>query len=454
MVVRGNVGAFGTGERVSTQRKVLILGAAGRDFHDFNVFFRGNPAYRVIAFTAAQIPGIAGRTYPPQLAGELYPDGIPIHPESDLARLVKEERIHDVVFCYSDVSHKHVMHLASIAIASGASFRLLGPVDTMLVAPVPVIAVVAARTGGGKSTLTRHLYIALKNAGRKPAVVRHPMPYGRFDRGVECYRTPEDVVFGDLTIEEMEEYQPHVEHGAVVYAGIDYAPVLARAAAEADVILWDGGNNDMPFFRPDITITIVDPLRPGQEEEYFPGEANIRAADVLVVTKVNAASAAQVDAAILAARALNRRAPVVRMESIESVDDPNLIRQREVLAVEDGPSVTHGGMADAIAARAARLLDAVLVDPRPYAVGSIARAYDEFPHIGPVLPALGYSAAQRDDLRRSIENVPCAAVLLGTPADLGKLLHITKPVARVSAVANDVSARSLAGIVLERLATR
>jgi predicted GTPase len=437
---------------VNPARKVVILGAAGRDFHNFNVFFRDNPAYRVIAFTAAQIPAIAGRTYPPRLAGALYPDGIPVYPESELARLVSEARVNDVVFSYSDVRHKHVMHLASIALTNGASFRLLGPTDTMLVAPVPVVAVVAARTGGGKSTVTRHLHGALKDAGWHPVVVRHPMPYGRFDRGVECYRTPNDVVFGDLTIEEMEEYQPHVEHGAAVYAGVDYAAVLARAAAEADVILWDGGNNDMPFFRPDITLTIIDPLRPGQEDDYFPGEVNIRAADVLVVTKVNAASAAQVDAAILAAGALNGRAPTVRMALIESVDCPHLIRQQAVLAIEDGPSVTHGGLSEAIAARTARLLGGTLVDPRPYAVGSIARAYEQYPHIGPVLPALGYTAEQRDDLRRSIENVPCSAILLGTPADLGKLMRIARPVARVSAVANDLSPRSLTSIVRERLA--
>jgi len=436
---------------MATLRRVIILGAAGRDFHNFNVFFRDNPGYRVVAFTATQIPNIAGRTYPAALCGALYPGGIPVFPENELARLIRQHDVNDVVFSYSDVRHQHVMHLASIAFANGATFILLGPHDTMLISPRPVVAVVAARTGAGKSTVTRHLFDALRNAGRRSVVVRHPMPYGKFDRGVERYQTNDDIISAGLTIEEMEEYQPHVDNGAVVYAGVDYAAILTQAAKKADVILWDGGNNDMAFYKPDVTVTVLDPTRPGEEDSYFPGEANIRAADVLVIAKVNVASAAQVEAVTRAARALNPEAPFVMMELAESVDHPDLIRNREVLAIEDGPSVTHGGLSEAVAARAARKLDAILVDPRPYAVGSIAAAYRQYPHIGPVLPALGYSREQRDDLRRSIDNVPCSAVLLGTPANLAQLLQIAKPVARVGVEAKDLSARPLARIVLERL---
>ena len=436
---------------MNAERNVIILGAAGRDFHNFNVFFRDNPRYRVVAFTATQIPDIADRTYPAALCGALYPEGIPVYPETELASLVRRHHVDDVVFAYSDVRHRHVMHLASIAFANGASFVLLGPRDTMLRSPLPVVAVVASRTGAGKSTVTRHLFNALSHAGRKVAVVRHPMPYGRFDRGVERYRTAEDIIDAELTIEEIEEYQPHVDSGATVYAGVDYAAVLAQAAAAADVILWDGGNNDMAFYEPDVTVTLLDPTRPAEEDDFFPGEANIRAADVLVIAKVNVATTAQVEAATQAARKLNPEAAVVLLELVENVDKPDLVRNRVVLAVEDGPSVTHGGLPEAAAAQAARQLGATLADPKPYAVGSIAAAYRQYPHIGPVLPALGYTPAQRDDLRRSIENVPCSAVLLGTPANLAQLLRISKPVARVKVEAKDLSARPLARIVLEQL---
>jgi predicted GTPase len=432
-------------------RKVIILGAAGRDFHNFNVCFRDDPHYQVVAFTATQIPGIAGRTYPAALAGALYPDGIPIHEEAELAHLVDEHAIDEVVFCYSDVTHEHVMHLASSALAHGASFRLLGPRDTMLRAPCPVIAVLAARTGAGKSTVTRHLCVALKVAGWRPVVVRHPMPYGRFDRGVERYATTRDIIEAGVTFEEMEEYQPHVDNGAVVYSGVDYAAILARAALEGDVILWDGGNNDMAFYRPDVTVVLLDALRPGEADRYFPGEANLRAADAVVITKTNAATAEAVDAVQAEAHALNPHAPVVRMEFTESVDHPELMAGRQVLAIEDGPSVTHGGLAEAGAAHVARMYGATLVDPRPYAVGTIAAAYAQYPHIGPVLPALGYSLPQREDLRRTIANVPCACVVLGTPVDLAQSMVIDRPVARVRIEARDTAAPGLAAIVLPRL---
>jgi predicted GTPase len=433
-------------------RKVIILGAAGRDFHNFNVRFRADPRYCVVAFTAAQIPGIAERTYPAELAGSRYPAGIPIYPEAELAQLIRENAVDDVVFAYSDVTHEHVMHLASLVLANGASFHLLGPADTMLKASCPVVAVVAARTGAGKSTITRYLWSALQSAGRRAVVVRHPMPYGRFDRGVERYASDADISDAGVTIEEMEEYQPHVDNGAVVYAGVDYAAILARAAAEGDVILWDGGNNDMAFYRPDVTVTLIDPVRPGEEDRYFPGEVNIRAADVLVVTKVNVATAAQVEAAEQAARSLNPGAAVVRMEMRDSIDHPSLIAGRPVLAIEDGPSVTHGGLAGAAAARAARAHGATLVDPRPYAVGSLAAVYTQYPHLGPVLPALGYSAQQREDLRRTIANVPCAAVVLGTPVDLSRLMKIDQPVARVRIDAGDAGSPALAAIVMKKLA--
>lgn len=436
---------------MNTPRKVIILGAAGRDFHNFNVFFRDNARYRVVAFTATQIPYITDRVYPVQLCGALYPEGIPIFPETELARLISQHRANDVVFSYSDVTHRHVMHLASIAFANGASFTLLGPDDTMLGAPKPVVAVVAARTGAGKSTITRYLFGALKAAGWKPVVVRHPMPYGDLGRGIERYQTTGEIIGAALTIEEMEEYQPHIDAGAVVYAGVDYAAVLERAAGEADVILWDGGNNDMAFFKPDVTVTALDPLRPGEEDNYFPGEANIRAADALVVTKVNVATAAQIDATVQAARTLNPRAAVVKIALDEGIDHPHLIQGRKVLVIEDGPSVTHGGLRVAGGARAARLFGALPVDPRPYAVGSIAAAYAQYPNIGPVLPALGYSREQRDDLRQTIAKVPCDAVLLGTTADLARCLQIPQPVARVHIEPRDLSTPSLAEIVAMRL---
>ena len=432
-------------------RKVIILGAAGRDFHNFNVRFRDDPGRRVVAFTAAQIPGIAGRSYPAALAGPLYPEGIPVHAETELAQLIEAHAVDEVVFSYSDVSHRHVMHLASIAVAAGASFVLPGPRDTMLAAPLPVVAVVAVRTGAGKSTLTRYLYSTLRRSGRRPVVVRHPMPYGRLDRGVERYQTDADLARAELTIEELEEYQPHIDNGAVVYAGVDYAAVLQRAAAEADVLLWDGGNNDLPFFTPDLLVTALDPVRPGQEDDYFPGEANVRAADVLAVTKVNVATPQQIDATVHAARRLNPQAPIVCIDFLESVDRPELVRNRAVLVIEDGPSVTHGGLREAAGARAARLYGGRPVDPRPYAAGSIAAAYRLHLGMGPVLPALGYSREQCDELRATIDRVPCDTVLLGTPIDLRRLLPIARPVARVRIEPRELSTPSLTDIVTRRL---
>jgi predicted GTPase len=439
---------------MASARKAIILGAAGRDFHNFNVFFRDHAGYEVVAFTATQIPYIEHRTYPATLAGSRYPAGIPIFPESELPDLIRRFGVQDVFFAYSDVRHEQVMHLAALAFSCGASFHLLGPNDTMLQASKPVIAVVAARTGAGKSTVTRYLRAAFAASGRKAVAVRHPMPYGRFDKAVERYATTEDVIRSGITVEEMEEYQQHVDEGGVVFAGVDYGQVLACAESECDVILWDGGNNDMAFYRPDLTIVVLDPLRPGEEAGYFPGEANVRAADIIVINKVNAASVADVERAREAAQALNPSAPVVLMASQATLDRPELVRGKNVLVVEDGPSVTHGGLSEAVGAWAARRLGANLVDPRPYAVGSLREAYAKFPRLGSVLPALGYSAGQLEELRLSIEQVPCDAVVLGTPANLAEVVRITKPVARVRFVAEDISQPTLQALVLERIKER
>jgi len=435
----------------ASPHRALILGAAGRDFHDFNVFFRHNASYRVVGFTATQIPYIAQRTYPPHLAGPLYPEGIPIHPEEKLSHLLRELAVQDVFFAYSDVSHSAVMHLAAISLAEGASFHLLGPADTQLASSRPVVAVLGARTGTGKSTVTRYLYKAFQAAGRKPVAVRHPMPYGRFDQVVERYATSDEVTRAPITVEEMEEYQQHVDQGGVVFAGVDYAEVLRAAEREGDLILWDGGNNDMSFFRPDVTITVADPLRPGQEDDYFPGEANIRAADILVVNKVNVAEADRVETTVAALRRLNPTAEILLMESVEGVDHPERVAGKRVLVVEDGPSVTHGGLKEAVGARLAKLMGAHLVDPRPWAVGSLSRAYEDFPHLGDVLPALGYSQEQLAELERSINGVECEAVVLGTPANLARVIRIEKPVARVKFEARDRGNRTLGAAVMERL---
>jgi predicted GTPase len=430
----------------------VILGAAGRDFHNFNVFYRDRPDCEVVAFTATQIPGIGGRTYPPELAGKCYPDGIPIVPESELAALVSTRAIDEVIFAYSDTTHEQVMHLASIALAAGASFTILGPRDTMLESRRPVVAVVAARTGAGKSTISRYLMSALTAAGRKPVAVRHPMPYGQLNATVERYASAHDVLTSGISVEAMEEYQQHVNEGFVVLAGVDYARILAAAEAEGDTIIWDGGNNDMSFVRPDVTLTVLDPVRLNEAGRYFPGEVNVRAADILVVNKVNAVSVGAVEACIAEARQLNPQAALFRMHSVEDVDYPELIRNRQVLAIDDGPSLTHGGMAAGVAARAARLLGAQLVDPRAYAVGSIARAFKEHAHIGAVLPALGYGKEQLAELAKTIERTPCDAVLLGTPAPLDRLIEFRQPVARARFFARDDGADSLGGAVLELLA--
>jgi len=420
--------------------KILIMGAAGRDFHNFNVVFRESPHYRVAAFTAAQIPNIAGRRYPPELAGRLYPDGIPIHPESDLAALITRYGINQVVFAYSDVSHEEVMHKASLALACGADFRLLGPSATMLTAAKPVVSVCAVRTGCGKSPVARRIAALLRGEGLRVAVVRHPMPYGDLAKqAVQRFQTFEDLRQADCTIEEREEYEPHIAAGQVVYAGVDYERILRKAEEEADVLLWDGGNNDWPFFFPDVEIVLVDPHRAGHEERYFPGEVNVRRARALVLTKLDTAEEGQVVALEESLRRLNPGAMVIRSAMPVSAEEPERIRNRRVLVVEDGPTLTHGGMALGAGALAARKFGAKeLVDPRPYAVGSLKEALAAYPHIGKALPAMGYGGEQMRELEDTIRRVPCDLVLIATPVDLRRLVRIDQPACRVTYEAEEI----------------
>jgi len=412
--------------------KVIIMGAAGRDFHNFNVVFRDNDAYEVVAFTATQIPGIEGRRYPPELAGALYPDGIPIEPEERLPALVKEHGVDAVVFAYSDISHQYVMERAATATAAGADFWLLGPRSTQLQSKKPVVAVCAVRTGCGKSQTTRRVAEILKARGKRVAVIRHPMPYGDLvAQAVQRFASYEDMDRAQCTIEEREEYEPHIDRGNVVYAGVDYGAILARAEEEADVILWDGGNNDMPFYRPDLLIVVADPLRAGHERTYWPGSVNIRQADVVVINKIDSASMEQVERLRNSIAELNPKAKVIEAASPITVEEPELIAGKKVLVVEDGPTVTHGEMPFGAGAVVARKLGAELVDPRPYAVGSIVDAYARYPHLDSVLPAMGYGKKQIEELAATIARVPCDAVVIATPIDLRRLVDLPRPSTRV-----------------------
>jgi predicted GTPase len=435
-------------------RRALILGAAGRDFHDFNTFFRHNPDIRVVAFTAAQIPFIADRVYPPELAGPNYPEGIPIYGEERLAELIRELGVTDVYFSYSDVSHEHVMHLASIAIAHGCSFHLLGPEDISLTASKPVLAVTASRTGAGKSTIARKLVSILKGWGVRPVVIRHPMPYGPLRRKPLIFRSLEDLRSYQGTVEELEEFEGHVKQGVTVLAGVDYQEVLSEAEKEGDVIVWDGGNNDLPFYRSQVYITVVDPTRPGHEYKYHPGEANVRRADIIVINKVNISDPRNVEKVQASVRRLNPSAIIVQTRSEAVVEHPQLVRGRRVLVIEDGPTVTHGELAEGAGAAASRALGATLVDPRPFAVGSIREAYEKYPFIGPVLPALGYSRKQLAELEETVNAVECEAVVLGTPADLTRLINIRRPVTRVYFEAVDVGPPTLEEAVKQVLMRR
>jgi len=420
-------------ERAKPARAV-IMGAAGRDFHNFNTVFREDPAYVVVAFTAAQIPDIAGRRYPPSLAGSLYPNGIPILLEEDLSRLIRNERVGWVFLAYSDLSHEDVMHKASIAMAAGASFALLGPDATMLKAAVPVLSVCAVRTGAGKSPLSRHIVGWLAGRGHRVVVVRHPMPYGDLEQqAVQRFARYEDLEEARATIEEREEYEPHLEQGAVVFAGVDYARILEAAQSEADVILWDGGNNDFPFYRPDLHIVVLDAHRPGHELAWHPGETNFRMADVLVVSKVDSAPAGNVDRVRANIRAVRPDAPVLLAELEVTVDKPELIQGKRVVVVEDGPTLTHGGMRIGAGTVAARRYGAAgVVDARPFGVGAIAEAFRAYPHLDGEVPAMGYGANQVTDLEATLNAVPADAVLDATPVALGRLMRLDKPIVEVT----------------------
>lgn len=415
------------------KRRVIILGAAGRDFHNFNMCFRKSPHDHVVAFTATQIPDIAGRVYPPELAGPSYPDGIPIVPEEKLEQLIREQFVDLVVFSYSDVSHNHVMDLASRANAAGADFLLLGSDRTMLEAHVPVVSVCAVRTGCGKSPVSRRVVQALRDLGRHVVVVRHPMPYGDLaSQRVQRFGTPADLDQQRCTIEEREEYEPHLQMGTVVYAGVDYEAILAEAEQEANVIVWDGGNNDTPFFRSNLEIVVADPHRAGHELLYYPGEVNLLRADVVVINKVDTASETAIEIVRRNIRQRNPNVLVIEAASYVEVDQPEKIRGARVLVIEDGPTLTHGGMAYGAGTVAARQAGATeLVDPRPYAVGSLREIFAQYGHVGSSLPAMGYSPHQLAELEATIRQTPCDLVVVATPVDLGHVIQIAKPFVRV-----------------------
>jgi predicted GTPase len=432
--------------------RVLIAGAAGRDFHNFNLVYRGREEYEVVAFTATQIPNIDGRVYPTELAGDLYPEGIPIRPEAELGHLIHEQRIDEVVFSYSDVTHEHVMHVASRALAAGAAFRLLSPHDTTLTSSKPVVAVCAVRTGSGKSQTTRHIAALLRESGKRVAVLRHPMPYGDLTKQVvQRFARYEDLDEADATIEEREEYEPHIAAGNVVFAGIDYSAILDQAEKEADVILWDGGNNDTPFIKPNVHVVVVDPHRAGHELRYHPGETNLRMAHVCVVNKIDSAPPEGVDAVLDSIRVHNPTARVVLAASPFEVEgDPLEIAGKRVLAIEDGPTVTHGEMGYGAAVLAAEAFDAAdLIDPRPFAVGSIAATFDEYPHVVGLLPAMGYGQQQRDDLCETIKNADPELVLIGTPIDLRRLIDFDRPALRVTYRLQEMGEPTLADVLAE-----
>ncbi|SEM55135.1 Predicted GTPase [Syntrophus gentianae] len=419
-----------TGKR----QRVIIMGAAGRDFHNFNMVYRDLADFEVVAFTATQIPMIGGRTYPPELAGRLYPRGIPIRPEEELATLIRDHSVNQVVFSYSDVSHEYVMHKASLCLALGADFLLLGPDRTMLDCSRPVISVCSVRTGAGKSGITRYIAGLLKRMGRKPVVLRHPMPYLDLKEGrLKRFGSLLDEERCDCTIEELEEFEPLIRAGIVVYSGIDYAEVVRKAEEEADILLWDGGNNDLPFLRSDLEIVVLDPHRAGHEFSFHPGETNLRRAEIAVINKVDTAAAEAVKKVEENIRKENPRAKIISTASPISLDDAESIRGKCVLVVEDGPTLTHGGMpygAGVLAARKAGVAE--FADPKPYARGSLRETFRAYPHIGNLLPAMGYSQRQREELKETIEATPCDAVVIATPADLRRLLNLRKPSVRVT----------------------
>ncbi len=414
--------------------RVLIMGAAGRDFHNFNVIYRNDPQSKVVAFTATQIPNIEGRLYPPELSGELYPDGIPILDEVDLSRLISEFKVDDVVFAYSDVSHEYVMHKASEVLKCGSNFKLLGGEKTMIKSNKPVIAIGAVRTGSGKSQTTRRVAEVLTDAGVSVAVIRHPMPYGDLTKQkVQRFATIEDLKKHDCTIEEMEEYEPHIDRGSVVFAGIDYKAILDKAEKEADIILWDGGNNDMPFYKPDLFLVVVDPHRPGHELLFYPGESNLLMADVVVINKMDTAEPENIATVKANIASVNPGATIIEAASPVTVEKPDVIKGKRCLVVEDGPTLTHGGMKFGAGIVAAEKFGATeVVDPRPWITGTIAETFESYPDIGKLLPAMGYGEQQIKDLEATINAADCDVVIIGTPIDLRRLLHIEKPSVRVT----------------------
>ncbi|MGI6131484.1 MAG: cyclic 2,3-diphosphoglycerate synthase [Bacillota bacterium] len=432
------------------------MGAAGRDFHNFNVYFRDNEKYDVVAFTATQIPDIAGRKYPAVLAGGLYPEGIPIFPEEDLVKLIHEHRVEQVVFAYSDISHMDIMHKASMVGAAGADFRMMGPTTTMIKSKAPVVAICAVRTGVGKSQTTRYVSQALIDAGLKVVAIRHPMPYGDLAKqAVQRFATYDDLDVHECTIEEREEYEPHIDRGVIVYAGVDYGKILEAAEKEADVILWDGGNNDFPFYVPDLMITLADPHRAGHEVSYHPGETNVRMADVVIINKVDTAEPEDVETVRKNVAAVNPKAIIIDAASPVSVDNPGMIRGKRVLVVEDGPTLTHGGMGYGAGIVAAHKFEAAsLIDPRPFAVGSIVDTLSRFHHREPLLPAMGYSRKQVQELEKTINNSDAEVVVIGTPIDLRRVLKIDKPAVRVGYELEQTAGPDLKQILLKKLSRR
>ncbi|HUN64949.1 MAG TPA: cyclic 2,3-diphosphoglycerate synthase [Bacteroidota bacterium] len=429
--------------------RTIIMGAAGRDFHNFNTVYRDNPAYDVIAFTATQIPNIEGRKYPGQLSGKLYPDGIPIHPESDLPALIRDQAIEEVVFSYSDVSFNYIMTKASQVSAAGAHFKILGVQPTMLKTHVPVIAVVAVRTGSGKSQTSRKVCDLLRAQGKKVVAIRHPMPYGDLvKQKVQRYEKLEDLVRHECTVEEMEEYEPHIVNGTIIYSGVDYEAILREAEKEADVIVWDGGNNDTSFYRPDLTITVVDPHRPGHESSYYPGMTNVLLADVVVINKVETAPREKIDIVRNNVHALNPGATIIEAASPISVSDESVIRGKRVLVVEDGPTLTHGEMSYGAGVIAANKYGAdKLIDPRPWVVNTIAETFRKYPNIGKLLPAMGYGGQQVRDLETTINRIDCDSVIIGTPIDLRRIIRINKPSVRVKYDLAEITRPDLADVL-------
>jgi predicted GTPase len=438
-----------------SKRNVIIIGSAGRDFHNFNVFFRNNKHYNVVGFTGSQqIPGISGKTYPPELSGELYPEGIPIYAEKELPRLIAELSVDDCVFAYSDVSYQHVMHIGAIVNAAGATYMMLGPKDTMLKSNRPVIAVCAVRTGSGKSQTSRRVIELLKKKSLRVIAVRHPMPYGELmKQRVQRLAQLDDLKKHNCTIEEIEEYEPHLVRGTIVYAGADYLAILKAAEGDpegCDAIVWDGGNNDFPFFQPDLMIVVADPHRAGHEVSYYPGEINLRMADVVVINKIDSAAPENVRKVRESIATVNPNAIMVDAASVIQIDNPNLVKGKRVLVIEDGPTVTHGGMAYGAGTIAARQAGAAeIVDPRPYAVESIAEAFRNYPSIGPILPAIGYSTGQLQHLETTINKVDCDAVMVATPIDLSRIIDIRKPHTRVSYELQELGTPNLQEILSE-----